>query len=285
MQRTNTGEQLFAVLAPNLDTDILNWISSQLDSTISAQSSRKLYLTYTLLASKIHYALPVQYPGKLSAVQRFLEGHNANLLEIGRIYLLVRVLEENHGYFMPKVAQLIQLADTSELVTFLRFLMVLPYPGDYKQVAVEALRTNIGTVFDAISQENPYPHEFFNEQQWNQMYLKAAFMQRDLGKLLEVDKRANKDLARIISDYAHERWAAGRNVDPLFWRPVSGFLEGVLLQDMARLLQSEDLAEKKAGALCCYHSPQRQAKLLLENHPDLKEALGKGTVQWKNIKE
>src|SRR5690606_6398077 len=155
-----------------------------------------------------------------------------------------------------------QVADTSELVTFLKYLMLLPNAESFRATAVATLRTNVSTVFDAIALNNPYPSKYFNDQQWNQMYLKAAFMQRDLSKIVDIDKRANADLARIISDYAHERWAASRDIDPYFWRPVPQFLDDRLLSDMERLLNSDNVAEKMVGALCCYLSDNGRAKSL-----------------------
>jgi hypothetical protein len=182
------------------------------------------------------------------------------------------------------VANLIQVADTGELETFLKFLMLLPNAGDYNHVGVEALRTNIGIIFDAIALNNPYPSIYFNDQQWNQMYLKAAFMERNLGEIVDVEKRANRDLVRIISDYAHERWAASRDIDPMFWRPVTGFLEGVLLQDMEHLFRSKDKIENLAAALCCYYSNQPEAIRLLDKYPNLKEKVANKAVTWENLK-
>src|SRR5690606_33852490 len=176
------------------------------------------------------------------------------------IYLLADVLMADPEFFAPKVNNIIQVADTSELETFLKYLILLPDAERFKTTAVATLRTNVSTVFDAIALNNPYPSKYFNDQQWNQMYLKAAFMQRDLSKIADIDKRANRDLARIISDYAHERWSASRNIDPYFWRPVSQFLEGQLLLDMERLLNSGNVSEKKAGALCCYRSDNEKAR-------------------------
>jgi len=167
----------------------------------------------------------------------------------------------------------------------LKFLVLLPNPENYKVQAVEALRTNIATVFDAIALNNPYPALYFNEQQWNQMYLKAAFMQQNLNDIVQVDKRANKELTRIISDYAHERWAASREIDPSFWRPVSNFIEEKLLKDMKRLFSSDNLVERKAASLCCYYSNSSRAKALLAEFPDLAKGIENGNITWENIKE
>lgn len=285
MQLTETSHQLFGILAHNLEGETLDWLSARLETIIPAQSARDFFLTYTLLGNKLPAGQPVKFPDMDPGLQAYLQAHGASLPEISRVYLLSRVLEEDSGYFIPKVAQLIQLADTGELKTFLRYLSLLPHAEAFSHVAVEALRTNIAIIFDAIALDNPYPAQHFNDQQWNQMYLKAAFMQRDLGRIRETDRRANKDLARIISDYAHERWAASREVDPMFWRPVAPFIEGVLLNDMKRLLASEKPAEKRAAALCCHFSDNKEAHGLLGEYPELAAAIKDGTLSWNNLNE
>ncbi|MGB3774627.1 MAG: EboA domain-containing protein, partial [Leeuwenhoekiella sp.] len=117
----------------------------------------------------------------------------------------------------------------------------------------------------------------------NQMFLKAAFMQRPLQHIVAVDERANKDLSRIISDYAHERWAAGRDVDPNFWRPVTGFMNTAILKDMQRLFSSQNFAERQAAALCCHYSEHQEAKKLLSNYPELHQHVESGKLHWNTI--
>ena len=94
----------------------------------------------------------------------------------------------------------------------------------------------------------------------------------------------NKDLTRIISDYAHERWAASRTIDPEFWRPTSNFIEGVLIEDMVRLFKSDNPKENKAAALVCFYSNRTEAKALLNEHPKLKEQLMNNILTWDNLK-
>lgn len=101
----------------------------------------------------------------------------------------------------------------------------------------------------------------------------------------DVDERANRELTRIISDYAHERWAASRTIDPQFWRPVTGFLDDGLLKDMKRLLQSKDPIEQRAGALCCYFSDAPKAKELLAGHQSLVEEIKSKKLNWNTLKQ
>ena len=275
-------DQLQLCLQKNLQDNEFTWLLEAVNQIVAATSSRKLYLNYSLCASKIE-AKPISDFVTISEeLKNYFKLQETTTLELSRIWMLKKVLLEKKELLEP-IKKLIQIADKSELETFLKYLILMPNPENFKFAAVEALRTNIASVFDAISKYNPYPAQYFSDHQWNQMFLKAAFMQQDLGAIVDIDERANADLARIISDYAHERWAASRTIDPLFWRPVSKFLNESLLADVDRLFKSGDTTENKAAALICLHSNNALAIEMLEKYPELKEAVENGTVTWNSL--
>lgn len=280
----NVSEDLKKVIDYNDTTELSEWLEGKIQHIVLAKSTKDLYLVYSLLASKIENNRAVSLPTKESETLQYLNNHNANYLEVGRIYILVKVLESDADFFTSKVANIIQIADTTELETFLKYLILLPNLEAFKYVAVDALRTNITPVFDAISLNNPYPTLFFDDKQWNQMYLKAAFLQRDLSAIVDIDKRANKELARIISDFAHERWAASRDVIPYFWKPVGRFMDDKLLEDMKKLFQSPNEKEQMAAALSCAVSDDDHAKSLLNNNIILKQKVEQGLITWDTLK-
>lgn len=270
------------VLEKNLVPTEFEWLLGALEQIKQDGTSRKLYLKYSLCNTKIQ-AMPINdFSGVSDALMAYLKIQNANTLELSRIWMLHAILNFDTA-FKEAVQKLIQIADKSELETFLKYLILLPNPGDYQFAAVEALRTNIASVFDAISKNNPYPAQYFTEQQWNQMYLKAAFMQQDLSAIVAIDKRANAELARIISDYAHERWAASRTIDPLFWRPVSNFLEGELVEDVKRLFESNDPKENNVAALVCHHSELPIGNQLLSAKKELNALINSGELTWQTV--
>ncbi len=283
MQFTDISQNLSTLLTRSLKPDTFEWLQQRIASVVDHAATKDLYLGYSLLASKVvsDKEAEIDFPG--NPLGTYLKAQGATPLQLARMYLLIGVLEGNTPFFAPKIAQIIQVADTGELITFLKFLILLPEPETYRSAAVEALRTNIVPVFDAISAHNPYPSQYFNDQEWNQMYLKAAFMERDLSAIMDVKERANGELARIISDYAHERWAASRKVDPLFWKPVGNFLDDRLLEDMKRLLNSPDAKEQLAGALCCVESSEKAAVTLLQQYPKIQQQVANDAVSWDTL--
>jgi hypothetical protein len=114
----------------------------------------------------------------------------------------------------------------------------------------EGLRTSIQTVFEAIAYDNPLPAEQFDEHRWNHMVLKALFIGATLPPIVGLEQRRNPQLAAILVDHIHERWAAGRQVDLHVWRCIAPFADDAMRDDLAKLAESKDPDERRAAALC-----------------------------------
>ena len=256
------------------------WLEDQMNTLHKADSARSLYMAYTLCGQYFSEDR-LEWPG--SAPHALFEEHHPSQKEVARLSLLTAALSDRPEFYSPKVLKLIQIADTGELITFLKYLVVLPVHENFVLAAVEALRTNISDVFEAIALNNPYPKAFFNEQQWNQMYLKAAFMQLDLTRIDGVETRSNARLSRIISDYAHERWAASRQIDPCIWRPVWDQVDEVILNDMKRLFKSEFKAERLAAYCIAKRSAKAELATELELNKNL-ESLFQGEQPWVSVR-
>lgn len=102
--------------------------------------------------------------------------------------------------------------DASEQASWCRAVSLLPQPGQYLQHVIDACRTNILPLFEAIACENPYPAAWFPERNFNQLVLKALFNGVALARIVGLGERRNAELSRMSTDYAAERTAAGRSV-------------------------------------------------------------------------
>ena len=99
-----------------------------------------------------------------------------------------------------------------EREALLHTLSLLPEPDRFLSTAVEACRSNVQTVFEAIACENPYPVRHFPELSFNQMVMKAIFIGIPLPRIVGLLTRVAPTLVRMSNDYAQERMAAGRPV-------------------------------------------------------------------------
>jgi hypothetical protein len=158
---------------------------------------------------------------------------------------------------------LCRTADVAELVALYRGLPLYPEPASLEPQVGEGLRSNMRSVFEAIAHRNPYPRAHFDDHRWNHMVLKALFIGAPLAPIQGLDERANPELARILCDFAHERWAAGRPVPAELWRCVGRFAEGGAIDDLSRALKSENVEEQRAAAAALAASPDPRAAQLL----------------------
>ena len=102
--------------------------------------------------------------------------------------------------------------DTDERCAVLRALPLLPEPGRFAALAADACRTSVRPIFAAIARQNPYPARHLGELHFNQMVLKALFLDEPLAAIIGLEARRTPELTRMAADYARERRAAGRPV-------------------------------------------------------------------------
>lgn len=112
----------------------------------------------------------------------------------------------------PFVHKLFELGELGEQESLLRMLSFLPEPVRFLETALLACRTNVRRVFEAIACDNPYPAAHFSELAFNQLVLKAVFIEVPVARIEGLSARRTPELSRMARDYASERRAAGRPV-------------------------------------------------------------------------
>ena len=162
--------------------------------------------------------------------------------QVVRLDLLIQLDESN-------LDLLFETAEMHEAVALTKALPFLPNPSAFLLRATDAVRSNVGPVFDAIAFGNSYPKDYFSEAEWNQLVLKCIFNDKAIHQIIGLDERANETLANTLSDFAHERWSAGRRVPSQVWRLVPEFMNETLRTDIEKLAQSENPRDVLAANL------------------------------------
>lgn len=116
--------------------------------------------------------------------------------------------------FVTDALACFEQGDAREQQSWLRAIALWPEAKAFLPAAIDACRTNIVPVFEALACENPYPAAHFPERNFNQMVLKAMFNAIGLARIHGLPDRRNAELSRMARDYAAERTAAGRTVPP-----------------------------------------------------------------------
>jgi len=271
-------------IAQKVDAAGAGWLGEAVAALAGGGSDRDLYRSVSLVSRKLGKT-PLALPrAELSAATRARPGWDPSQWTVdqaGRVLLLLTVTGDIDA-FVRRLDQLCATADIDELVAFYRGLPLYPDPPRHRLRAAEGVRTNMKVVFEAVAHRNPYPAEQLEEDAWNQMVLKALFVGSELDPIVGLDGRANAALARMLGDYAHERWSAGRPVSPELWRCVGPFAQGQLLADLERVLATGMPPERAAGVLALQRARDPEARRLLERYAAIRDAVAAQGIDWKS---
>ena len=248
--------------------DGAGWFDTTLDGLLENGGEQSLIRAIGLAPRRLGKADLVLTGDDRERAQSIRSGFDPSGLSVdqaARIAFMLASYRGDDAAFASRVAAFARTADLSESIAYLRGLAVFPAMRELLPVAAEGVRSSVKPIFEAVAHRNPYPAEIFDQGAWNQMVLKALFIDSTLAPIQRLDERANPDLAEMLVDYAHERWAAGRPVSPELWRCVGPYADERALADLERVLNTgapEERAAAKAALAVC---PLPRARELLES--------------------
>ena len=262
------------------------WFDGQMDKLREAYSERTLHITIGLIPRRLgkqDLALNEDERAAAQVTRTGWDPRNWSVADAARTLVLLETNSVSNQPFVSRFVDLCRTADVAELIGLYRALPVYPDAQDLEPQAGEGLRSNMRTVFEAVAHHNPYPREIFTQDRWNQMVLKALFVDSLLDPIVGLDERANPELARIMCDYAHERWAASRDISPEVWRCVGPMAEGEIYGDPAKAATSANPTEAKAALLSLVGDQSNEAQTIRDSRPDVAAAAGNDEYTWQDI--
>lgn len=272
-----------------LSPDAWNWLDQQLNILSKDPSSRTFDILFGMIPRKLGKDDLKLSDADLSAAQAARSGWNPARWSVdvaARVLALALVSRQtgSNQSFPERFKELHRTADLGELLALYHGLPVYEGAQGLVELAALGLRTNIRAEFEAIAHHNPFPAEQFEQNPWNNMVLKALFIGAMLEPIQGLDERANADLARILRDYAHERWAADRAVSPELWRCIGPFAEGEVLDDFQRVIDTGNKTERKAVAFALRMAPKSERqKEVADQLAEFDVALDEGAITWASI--
>lgn len=272
-------------LGRQLDDAQSTWLDEQISLLQKDLSDPALHTALGLAPRRLGKDALALSDADLACANAALDGWDPrgwSVADAARI-LLLSGLPTTGQPFADRFRSLCQTADVTESIALHRGLPLYPDPTAIEPQVGEGLRTNMRAMFEAIAHRNPYPRLYFDTHRWNHMVLKALFIDSRLAPIQGLDERANPELARIMCDFAHERWAAGRTVPFEIWRCVGPYAEGSMLDDLARALASDGSLERRAAALALSACLHPGAASLLREQPALANEIAGGTLSWATL--
>jgi hypothetical protein len=273
-------------LENRLNEKALTWLKSAAGELMDNPEDWQLYTFFSTTPRHTGKELLQLDKGELEEAERVRKGWkpaNWTADQAGRTLLLLSYAVQGEEQFLDKIEKIFVTSDLGEAVALYQALPVFPFPGRFKERASEGVRSNITPVFEAVALNNPYPMEYLEEGAWNQIVLKALFVGSPLYKIMGIDKRANATLAKILVEYAHERWSAGRNISPELWRAVGPFITEEYLPDLVRALDHPDPIQKRAAILALSASMYNPKEKLLHRHQDILDDIKENNITWDEI--
>ncbi|MHA4810897.1 EboA domain-containing protein [Flavitalea flava] len=276
---------LSELIRSSLTAETGEWLTGRSTPT-NLTDAKSFNQTFAILPRKTGKSIIQVTNIQANEIQRLRPGFSINgwtTDRLCRVWLLLQIDPSDKEIYSGRINQLFRNAEMNEQVALYSALPLLAYPENWSKLCAEGIRSNIGDVLEAILCDNPYPSEQLNEPAWNQLVLKAFFTEKPIDRIIGLDQRTNRELAGILSDYAHERWAAHRLVHPQLWRCVGKFIDERIFPDIKKIALSENPVEREAAALACADSDYAPAKELLESNKELKTRIVNGYLSWRSI--
>lgn len=279
------SEVLRSWLRPRLSAEAFAWLDAAAAKTGGGNPS-DFYLAFGSAPRKTGRADLALTAGELKLADTTRPGWDARTWTVdqaARTLLVLSLPAGDSAKFVGVLDTLFAAGEVGELVGLYQSLPLLPHPSAHAWRAREGVRTNMKAVFCAVAHHNPYPAEHLDENAFNQMVLKCLFIGVSLDPVSGLDRRANPALARMLVDYAKERWAAKRTVSPELWRPVGPFADDAGFLALERVLTTGTPTEREAAALALSVCPDARAPELLRQEPAIVERIQSGDVTWAKI--
>lgn len=265
-----------------LNSDAWIWLNEKINSGKIADFNTAFVLMPRKTGKSVVHVSD-ELSEEINSIKPGLTFKNWTADRLGRIYLIFNLDATDQAVYVKTVENLFLTAEVSELVALYSSLPVLAWADAWKLRCAEGIRSNIGSVLEAIMYDNPYPSDYLDENAWNQLVMKAFFTDKDVNRIIGLDERANADLKATISDYTAERKAAGRKINPFLWRLTAKFMDAELLNDLGELIKHGSKREKQAAALTLYYSDFQPAADLLDEYPEFLAAIKNKELNWDTL--
>ena len=274
-------------LGRRLSPDALSWVDEQTARIVEASAGMALARAVGLAPRRVGRGALQLDQTEVDigdAVRPGLDARAWTLEQACRVLFLLASSGAGEDALVARLESLLRSGEIGEQIALFRGLPLYPAPARLLPLAQVGVRSAMQPVYEAVAHHSPYPAENFSEAMWNQMVVKALFIGSTLAPIQGLDERRNVDLARMLVDYAHERWAAGRDVKPELWRCVGPFADqGLRFDELVRVLNSGTEPERKAAALAFSECPSPEALIELEMAPEIWRDIRNGKLTWETL--
>lgn len=241
MSTVQNQEQFIKLVQAKLSDNELKWLEQKTTILSNPESNDKFALFFSLVSRFITKEVPTWKLKELNEIEQVYPGFSKSYWtkqHMARVILMITLDVSRNKRILESF---FEAAEMEELIAFFKGLYLLENAEEFTEIVEEGIRTNMVNVFDSFSSGNPFPKRYLEEWAWNQLVLKALFLERPLYTIQNIDEGKNKNLANMLQDYVKERWSADRPVSPEIWRMIEGYLR----EDIKMLLLKREFKDNE----------------------------------------
>jgi hypothetical protein len=215
--------ELERIIRRNLNDEAMDWLEQRISLVKTEEKTLQLNQAFSHLPRFVEKKRVDLVPSEVAEMAKLLPGFEISgwtTDRLCRVYLLMQVPDQDKEVYLRKINGLFTAAEMNEQAALYSALPVFSYPEEWVHRCEEGIRSNIGTVLEAIMYHNPYPTRYLSENSWNQLVLKAFFTEKDVTRITGINERKNKALSETLKDYVQERLAAHRTVHPEIYKLI-----------------------------------------------------------------
>lgn len=239
-------------LGARLDAKALSFVKDTQAEIVAGIPDARFSVLVSLASRYIPRVPLAPSATEIQAAAQIVTGWNPqawSMLETVRVSFVLSRTDLLASDFGDKFNAWFTYADEGEACAYYRCLSLLPEPKRFVWRAAEGCRTNMRTVFMAVSCDSSYPYQCFEDVAWNQMVVKALFTETPLARIYGLDQRLSSTLAVMVLDYIDERRSAGRSVPTDAWLCLGDHYDERVEQSLALALDSGQISARAAALL------------------------------------
>ncbi|WP_299002372.1 EboA domain-containing protein [uncultured Shewanella sp.] len=199
-------KQLTQQLTETLNIEQTHWfydVIGQIQATLPNNTAIQLAKLWSKASSQISHYLdkaPIQYKTTTWECDH-----------LARFLLFTHTLSCCHELQRKELCELcFHFADDLEAISIVKGLHLADTEGKLVQQFIQLSHTNYPPLFSAIALKHPWPAAYFSTEEFNQLVLKALFLDLDASEIIDLKKRQNPALSILAADLLRDRLSSKR---------------------------------------------------------------------------
>jgi hypothetical protein len=191
----------------------VQWFDGEIESAQAKFDERRLNIAVGMVGRKVGRRDLAPSADDIAAAEKLRplwQPQHWATDEAARVAIVLATYRGEGKDFAARVDRLCATGELNEHVAYLKGFAIFPAGKDLHGRARKGVRSSTTAVFQAIACNNPYPHDYFDDDAWNQMVVKCVFSGLPIESIVGLHARRNRELVVMLRDLVSERQAAGR---------------------------------------------------------------------------